>query len=66
MGPGFDPPLGHPWWGAIPVFVTTYIPFFLAAFLIPDRSPRTQKIFIGGLFGLDALLMCILIPLGVI
>ena len=56
----------YPWWGAIPVFVTTYIPFFLAAFLIPDRRPKTQKIFIGGLFGLDALLMCILIPLGVI
>jgi len=56
----------YQWWGAIPVFVTTYIPFFLAAFLIPDRSPKTQKIFIGGLFGLDALLMCILIPLGVI
>jgi len=56
----------YPWWGAIPVFVTTYIPFFLAAFLIPDRRPRTQAVFIGGVFGLDALLLAILIPLGVI
>jgi hypothetical protein len=56
----------YPWWGAIPVFITTYIPFFLAAFLVPDRSPKFQKIFIGGLFGLNALLLIILVPLGVI
>jgi len=56
----------YPWWGAIPVFITTYIPFFLAAFLVPDKSPKFQKIFIGGLFGLDALLLAVLIPLGVI
>ncbi len=56
----------YPWWGAIPVFITTYIPFFLAAFLIPDRKPRTQKIFIGGLAAVNVLLLAILIPLGVI
>ncbi len=56
----------YPWWGAIPVFITTYIPFFLAAFLVPDAKPRTQKIFVGGVFGLDAVLLCILIPLGLI
>ncbi len=54
------------WWGAIPVFITTYIPFFLAAFLVPDAKPRTQKIFIGAVFGLDILLMCVLVPLGII
>jgi len=56
----------YPWWGALPVFVTTYIPFFLAAFLVPDRPVRTQKIFIGGLVGLDIVLLAVLIPLGVI
>ncbi len=56
----------YPWWGAIPVFITTYIPFFLAAFLVPDAKPRTQKIFIGGIFGLDIVLMCVLVPLGII
>lgn len=54
------------WWGAIPVFVTTYIPFFLAAFCVPDLKPRTQKIFIGGLAALNALLLVILVPLGII
>ena len=56
----------YPWWGTIPVFITTYIPFFLAAFLVPDKKPKTQKIFIGSLAGLNALLLCIFIPLGVI
>jgi len=56
----------YPWWGAIPVTITVYIPFFLAAFLVPDRPPKFQKIFIGGLAVLNALLLIILIPLGVI
>jgi hypothetical protein len=56
----------YPWWGALPVFVTTYIPFFLAAFLIPDTTPKTQRLFIGSLAALNVLLLCILIPLGVI
>jgi len=56
----------YPWWGALPVFVTTYIPFFLAAYLIPDTKPKTQKIFIGGLAGINALLLAVLIPLGII
>ncbi|MDR2597183.1 MAG: hypothetical protein LBC76_07685 [Treponema sp.] len=56
----------YPWWGAIPVFITTYIPFFLAAFLVPDTKPKVQRIFIGSLAALNALLLCILIPLGVI
>jgi len=56
----------YPWWGAIPVFITTYIPFFLASYLIHDAKPKTQKLFIGGLFGLDLLLLLVLIPLGII
>jgi len=56
----------YPWWGTIPVFITTYIPFFLAAFLVPDTKPKTQRLFIGSLAALNVLLLCILIPLGVI
>src|SRR5574344_87217 len=35
------------WWGAIPVFITTYIPFFLASYLTYDAKPANQKKFIG-------------------
>jgi hypothetical protein len=56
----------YPWWGALPVFITTYIPFFLAAFLVPDAKPKFQRIFIGGLAALDVLLMAVLVPLGII
>jgi hypothetical protein len=56
----------YKWWGAIPVFITTYIPFFLASNLVPDAKPKTQKIFLGGMFALNALLLLILIPAGVI
>ena len=30
----------YPWWGVLPVFVTTYIPFFLASNYIPDMKPE--------------------------
>lgn len=49
----------YPWWGAIPVFVTTYIPFFLAAFYCYDWKPKTQKIFIGSVAGADALMLIV-------
>lgn len=44
----------YPWWGALPVFVTVYIPFFLAANFVYDWQPKRQKIFIGGLFVVNA------------
>ena len=47
----------YPWWGAFPVFITVYIPFFLAAFYCYDWKPKTQITFISALAGLDALLM---------
>ena len=56
----------YPWWGALPVFITTYIPFFLAAFLVPDAKPKTQKLFLAITWGLVALLLVTLIPLGII
>lgn len=49
----------YPWWGAFPVFVLVYIPFFLAAFYCYDWKPAIQKRFIGGLFLLNALLLIV-------
>lgn len=56
----------YKWWGVIPVFFTTYIPFFLAANYVPDMKPKTRNIFLIAEWGLVALLLVILIPLGVI
>jgi hypothetical protein len=47
----------YPWWGAFPVFVTVYIPFFLAAFYCYDWKPKTQITFIGTVAAIDALMM---------
>jgi len=44
----------YDWWGAFPVFVTVYIPFFAAACYGHDWEPRTQKRFIGALFAVNA------------
>lgn len=56
----------YPWWGAIPVFITTYIPFFLASYLIYDKEPKTQKKWIGSLACVNIVLLAVLIPLGII
>ena len=56
----------YKWWGFLPVFVTTYIPFVLASYLIYDAKRETQKKFCGVLWAVDALLMIVLIPLGII
>lgn len=49
----------YPWWGALPVFITVYIPFFLAAFYAYDWPPKRQVAFIGTVFAVDALLLII-------
>ncbi|MGC4119590.1 MAG: hypothetical protein QM765_34465 [Myxococcales bacterium] len=49
----------YPWWGALPVFVTVYIPFFVVSFLCYDWRPSTQRKVIGGLFAVDALALAI-------
>lgn len=49
----------YPFWGAFPVFVTVYIPFFLAAFLCHDWHPRTQVAFVSAVAGVDVLLMVV-------
>ena len=56
----------YKWWGVIPVFFTTYVPFFLASNYVPDMEPKKRRAFLLGLWGLVALLLAVLIPLGVI
>ena len=56
----------YKWWGVLPVFVTTYIPFFLASNYVPDWEPKKRTKFLVGIWGLDALLLITLIPLGII
>jgi len=57
---------GYPWGGALPVFLTTYIPFFLASYLIYDKEPATQKKWIISLASINIVLLAVLIPLGII
>lgn len=56
----------YKWWGVIPVFITTYVPFFLASNYVPDMEPKKRKAFLIGEWGLVALLLVILIPCGII
>ena len=56
----------YKWWGVIPVFITTYIPFFLASNYVPDMEPVKRRRFLICEWGLVALLLVILIPAGVI
>ena len=56
----------YKWWGVIPVFITTYIPFFLASNYVPKFSPKAKKIFLISLIAFNILLLAILIPLHVI
>ena len=49
----------YSWWGALPVFITVYIPFFVVSFLCYDWKPKTQRIVIGSLFVVDALMMVV-------
>ncbi|MBQ2095582.1 MAG: hypothetical protein II474_06735, partial [Firmicutes bacterium] len=56
----------YKWWGVLPVFITTYVPFFLAANYVPDLSPKRRTRFLAVLWGLVALCLVILIPAGII
>jgi len=49
----------YPWWGALPVFITTYIPFFVISAYSYDWKPRTQKLVIGTLFGVNAAMLVV-------
>ena len=54
------------WWGVIPVFITTYVPFFLASNYVPDMAPKKRKAFLITVWGLVFILLAVLIPSGVI
>ena len=56
----------YKWWGVLPVFITTYVPFFLASNYVPDMEPKKRRNFLIGLWAAVALLLIILIPAGVI
>ena len=56
----------YKWWGVLPVFITTYIPFFLASNYVPDMEPAKRKSFLIIEWSLVAVLLIVLIPLGVI
>ena len=47
----------YPWWGAFPVFITVYIPFFVPAMYCYDWEVSKQKKFIGSIFILDIALL---------
>jgi len=56
----------YKWWGVLPVFITTYISFFLASNYVPDWQPKKRNAFLIGIWSLVALLLIVLIPAGVI
>lgn len=56
----------YKWWGVIPVFITTYVPFFLASNYVPEMEPKKRKAFLIGEWALVAVLLVVLIPLGII
>jgi len=49
----------YPWWGSFPVFVTVYIPFFLAANFAYDWQPKTQIRWVGGLLAINTLMLIV-------
>lgn len=56
----------YKWWGVLPVFITTYVPFFLASNYVPDMEPKKRNAFLIGEWALVAVLLIVLIPCGII
>ena len=56
----------YKWWGVIPVFITTYIPFFLACNFVPYFKEKDQKRFLAIVWGAVGILLVTLIPMGII
>ena len=56
----------YKWWGVVPVFITTYVPFFLASNYVPDMQPSARKKFLIIEWAAVAVLLAVLIPCGVI
>ncbi|MBN2224878.1 MAG: hypothetical protein JW765_09415 [Deltaproteobacteria bacterium] len=49
----------YPWWGAVPVFVSVYIPFFVVSMYSYDWKPKTQKVVIGTMFAINAIMLIV-------
>ncbi len=49
----------YPWWGSFPVFITVYIPFFVISMYSYDWKPKTQIMFIGSLFAINAIMLIV-------
>ncbi len=56
----------YKWWGVLPVFITTYIPFFLASNYVPVIEPKKRNRFLIIVWSAVAILLVTLIPAGVI
>ncbi len=56
----------YKWWGVLPVFVTTYIPFFLASNFVPFMKQKDQRTFLLSVWITVALLLILLVPKGII
>ena len=54
------------WWGVLPVFITTYVPFFLASNYVPDMPAPKRTRFLIIEWASVAVLLAVLIPLGII
>jgi len=54
----------YKWWGVIPVFITTYVPFFLASNFVPFMKKPVK--FLAILWGTVVVLLVVLIPMGII
>ncbi len=49
----------YDWWGAIPVFITVYIPFFVVSMYSYDWKPKLQKQVIGGLAAVNVVMLVV-------
>jgi len=49
----------YPWWGAFPVFITVYIPFFVAAVLAYDARPKNQIRWIASVSSIDVVMVAV-------
>lgn len=47
----------YEWWGAFPVFITVYIPFFVVSMYAYDWKPKLQKQIIGGLAAVNVIML---------
>ena len=56
----------YKWWGVVPVFITTYVPFFLASNYVPDLPAPTRNKVLISIWSAVAILLIILIPFGII